>query len=94
MRRKYQDFTFNFRVKNPSWAHFERSPLGGTEAFYGMLKLNFVQKLSHFEVRDFGRISYRKTDKIDILRYFTPKVSAPSIFVQISWNLLQMTTLI
>ena len=57
-----------------------------------MSKLICVQKLSHFEVRDFSRISYKKTDKIDILRYFTPNVSAPSIFVQISWNLHQMTT--
>ena len=71
---------------------FERSLWGGTNAFYGMSKLIFVQKLSHFEVRDFGRISYKKTDKIDILRYFTPNVSAPSIFVQISWDLHQMTS--
>ena len=71
---------------------FKRSLWGGTEAFYGMSKLIFVQKLSHFEFPDFGRISYKKTDKIDILRYFTPNVSAPSIFVQISWNLHQMTT--
>ena len=33
---------------------FERSPRGGTEAFYGMSKLIFIQKLSDFEVRDFG----------------------------------------
>ena len=57
---------------------------GGTEAFYEMSKLIFVQKLLHFEVRDFGRISYKKPDKIAILRYFTPNVSAPSILVQIS----------
>ena len=38
----------------------------------------------HFEVHEFGRISYKKIDKIDILRYFTPNVSAHSIFVQIS----------
>ena len=71
---------------------FERSPLGGTETFYRMSKLICVQKLSHFEVRNFSRISYKKMDKIDISRYFTPNVSAPSIFVQISWNLHQMTT--
>ena len=41
-----------------------------------MSKLVFVQELSYFEVRDFGRISYKKTDKIDILRYFTPNLSA------------------
>ena len=80
------------RVKKSMLGLFERSPWGGTEAFYGMSILIFVQKLSHFEVRDFGRISYKKMDKIDILRYFTPNVSAPSIFVQISWNLHQMTT--
>ena len=60
---------------------FERSPREETEPFYGMSKLIFVQKLSHFEVRGFGRISYKKTDKIEILRYFTPNVSAPSILV-------------
>ena len=36
---------------------FERAPLGGTKAFYRMSKLIFVQKLSHFEVGHFGRIS-------------------------------------
>ena len=46
---------------------FERSPRGGTEAFYRMSILIFIQKLSHFEVRDFGRIYYKKADKIDIL---------------------------
>ena len=64
------------RVKKSMLALFERSPWGGEEAFYGMSKLIFVQKLSHFEVRDFGRISYKKTDKIDILRYFTPNLSS------------------
>ena len=63
---------------------FKRSPSGGTEAFYGMSKLIFVQKLLHFEVCDLGRISYKKMDKIDILGYFTPSVSAPSICVQMS----------
>ena len=70
------------QVKKSMLSSFERSPLGGTEAFYRMSKLICVQKLSHFEVRNFSRISYKKTDKIDILRYFTPNVSAPSIFVQ------------
>ena len=72
------------QVKKFMLGLFERSPCGGIEAFYGMSNLIFVQKLWHFEVRDFGRVSYKKTDKIDILRYFTPNVSAPSIFVQIS----------
>ena len=58
-----------------------------------MSKLFFVQKLSHFEVRGFGRISYEKTNKIDILRYFTPNISSPLIFVQISLNFHQITTL-
>ena len=71
---------------------FERSKWGGTEAFYGISKLIFIQKLSHFEVRDFSRISYKKWTKIKILRYLTPNVSAPLIFVQISRNLHQMTT--
>ena len=72
------------RVKKIMLSLFERSPLGGTDAFYRISKLICVQKLSHFEVGDFSRISYKKTDKIDILRYFTPNVSAPSIFVQMS----------
>ena len=59
---------------------FERAPLGGTKAFYRMSKLIFVQKLLHFEVRNFGRISYKKMEKSQILRYFTPNVSGPSIF--------------
>ena len=63
------------RVKKSMLGSFERSPLGGTEAFYRMSKLICVQKLSHFEVCDFSRISYKKTDKIDILRYFTSNVS-------------------
>ena len=55
---------------------FERSPSGGAETFNRMTKLICVQKLPHFEVRDFGRISYKKTDKIDILSYFTPNLSS------------------
>ena len=39
---------------------FDRSPWGKTSAFYGISKLIFVKKLSHFEVRDFDRISYKK----------------------------------
>ena len=55
-----------------------------------MSKLIFVQKLLHFEVRDFGRISNKEIEKSQILWYFTPNVSGPSIFAQISWNLDQM----
>ena len=80
------------QVKKSMLGLSERSPWGRTEASYGMSKLIFVQKLSHFEVHDFGRISHKKTDKIDVLRYFTPNVSAPSIFVRIGWNLHQITT--
>ena len=70
---------------------FERSPRGGTKAFYRISKFICVQKLLHFEVRDFGRISYKKTVKIDVLRYITPNVSIPLNFVQMSWSLHQMT---
>ena len=59
---------------------FERSSWGGTEAFYGMSKWIFVQKLSHFKAHHIGRISL-KIDKIDILKYFTPQVTVPSIAV-------------
>ena len=70
---------------------FEWSLWEGTDALDSMSKLIFVQKISHFEVLDFGSISYKETDKIDILRCFKQNVSALSIFVQISWNLHQMT---
>ena len=33
---------------------------GGKKAFYGMSKLIFLQKLSHFQVPDFDRTSYGK----------------------------------
>ena len=38
-------------------------------AFYRMSKLIFVQRLSHFEIRDFGRISYKRIRKIWNLGY-------------------------
>ena len=47
----------------------EKSPWGGTNAFYEISELILVQKLSHFEVDDLGRISYKK-GKISILGYF------------------------
>ena len=56
-----------------------------------MSKSFSVQKLPNFEVRNFNYNSYEEADKIDILRYFTQNVSAPSTFVKISWNLHQMT---
>ena len=57
-----------------------------------MSKLICFQKLTHFEVDNFGRISYKKTDKIDIFKHFTSNVTAPPILVKISWNLQQITT--
>ena len=51
------------RVKKIILSLFERSSLGGTETFYGMSKFSSVQKLLHFEVRDFGMISYKKIRK-------------------------------
>ena len=39
---------------------FERYQREGTEAFYRMQKFPRLQKLLHFEVRDFGRISFKK----------------------------------
>ena len=46
-------------VKKIMFTLFERSPRGGTETFYGMSKFSRVQKLLHFEVHSFGRISYK-----------------------------------
>ena len=61
------------------------------ECVFELLHLQ-IQKLFHFEVHDFWRISHKRTDKIGTLTYFTPNVSAPSILVQISSNLHRMTT--
>ena len=101
---KYQKCHLLFKIPNkgvPSTHPFLSEPLiyegdrrSGSKTFYGMSELIFVQKLSHFEVRGFGRITYKERDKIDISRYFTPDVSAPSILVQISRNAHQMVTLI
>ena len=77
------------RVKKIMLSLFERSPWGGTEAFYGMSKFSRVQKLLHFEVRSFGRISYKKIGKIWNLEYFTQNVSGVAIFVQFCSNLHQ-----
>ena len=68
---------------------FERSPRAWTEAFYGMSKFSRVQKLLHFEVRDFGRISYKKIWQIWNLKYFTQNVSGVAIFVRFCSNLHQ-----
>ena len=46
--------------------------IGRTKAFYRMSKFDSAQKLSNFEVRDFGRISYKKRTKLllwNILRH-------------------------
>ena len=50
--------------KSLCWVFLKDLHEGKQEAFYGMSKLIFVQKLSHFEVRDFGRISYKKQAKL------------------------------
>ena len=57
-----------------------------------MSKFDPVQKISHFEICDFGRISYEKTDRIDILRNLTSNISSPTILVQISCTLHQVNT--
>ena len=49
--------------------------LGGTKAFYRMSKSIFVQKLLHFEVRNFGRISYKKMGKFGDEFAFSEKMS-------------------
>ena len=61
--------------KNLCQAYLKRSSWGGTEAFYGMSKFSRVQKLFHFEVCGFGRIPYKKIQKIWNLEYFTQNVS-------------------
>ena len=38
-----------------------RTPQERIEAFYGTKIFDYIQKLSHFEVRNFGRISFKKT---------------------------------
>ena len=68
---------------------FERSQWEETEAFYRMSKFNCVQKIFHFEFRKFGRISYRKIQKIWNLRYFTQNVSGVTSDVRFWWNLHQ-----
>ena len=75
------------RVKKIMLSLFERSPWEGTEASYRMLKFNCVQKLLYFEVRGFGRISYKIVRKIWNLGYFTQNVSGIAIFVRFCWNL-------
>ena len=75
------------RVKKFMLILSKRSSWGGTNTFYGKSKLIFVQKLSHFEIHDIGRISYKKIGKISILGYFIWIWTSLSIFVLWSWNL-------
>ena len=60
-----------------------------------MSKFDSVQKISHFKVRDFGRISYKKLTKlakIGILRDILIQMYQQlKIFIKISLNLQQMT---
>ena len=58
------------RVKKSCWPHLKDLQRKGTDAFYWMSKFSHVQKLLHFEVRNFGRISYKKMRKIWIFGYF------------------------
>ena len=75
------------RVKKSMSGSFERSPLGGTEAFYRMSKLICVQKLSHFEVRKISRICYKKGCENWIFGCFTYFWTTFAFGVQSSWNL-------
>ena len=53
------------RVKKLMLILSQRTSQGGSEdSFYGIKILDFVQKLFHFEVRNFSRISYKKMWKI------------------------------
>ena len=55
------------RIEKIMLSLFEISPQEGTETFYRMSKFSRVQKLFYFEVRSFGRISYKKKyEKSDI----------------------------
>ena len=79
------------RVKKIMLSLFERYQREGTETFYRMQKFPRLQKLLHFKVRDFGRISFKKIRKIWKLGYFTQNVSVVTIFVQFCSNLHQST---
>ena len=48
------------RVKKIMLILSYRTPQGRTEAFYRIKIFDYVQKLSQFEVRNFGRNSYKK----------------------------------
>ena len=45
---------------------YERSLFRETDGFFRTLRFRSVQKLSHFEVRKFSRISYEKYENIEI----------------------------
>ena len=61
------------RIEKIMLSLFEISPQEGTETFYRMSKFSRVQKLFYFEVRSFGRISYKKNTKNLIFRIFYAK---------------------
>ena len=79
------------RVKKIMLILFERSQWEETEAFYRISKLICVQRLSHSELRDFSRISYKKIRKSWNLGYFMQNLSGVAILVQFCWNLQQIT---
>ena len=74
------------RVKKIMLSLFGRSPWERPEAFYGMSKFCRLQKLLHFEVRDFGRISYKKNTKNLKFRIFYAKRIRGRNFCQILLN--------
>ena len=63
---------------------FERSPWARTLSFLQNVKINFRSKM--YRILKFAVLLVYpiKKDIIDIFRYFTSNISAPSIFVQIS----------
>ena len=67
------------RGQKMMFGYYQRSLI---TAFYRMSKINFVQKLLQFQFRKFGGISYKFSDKNEILEYITQKDSRPTIFVQ------------
>ena len=75
------------RVKKMMSSWFERSPYRGTDAFYLTSKFCRVQKLLHFEVQSFSRISFKKGHENWTLGCFTYFWTTFAFRVQCSWNL-------
>ena len=59
--------------KKSSWA-FWKTSMRRNKGFLQTFKINFLLKILQFEFCNFGN-SYKETDKIDILKYFTLNVS-------------------